>query len=180
MTGSFLQDFGLYVHHGNNPSGAIRAYTNAEAGALDTWVLGGGRFLYIGHRSQNDCDIADSLPAGFGLTCTPNNINWSGSASFGASHPTNSLTTIGGKNGDEFSAQAPLEVLASINGHPFVLAAEYGYGKVVILNNEFAFYNTGYTYDISYGDHDILIEYLELVVGIITLVSDGMRKINQW
>ena len=74
-------------------------------------------------------------------------------------HPiTSGLTTIGGKNGDSFSAQAPLEVLASINGYPFVLAAEYGEGKVVILNNEFAFYNSGFTYDISYGDHDQLVQ----------------------
>ena len=159
VTSSFLQDFGLYVHHGNNPDGAIRAYTNAEAGALDSWVQGGGRFIYIGHRSQNDCDIADSLPAGFGLTCTPNNINWNGSASFGVSHPvTNGLTTIGGKNGDEFTAQLPLEILASISGHPFILAGEYGSGKVLILNNEFAFYNSGYTYDITYGDHATLVQ----------------------
>lgn len=159
VTGSFLQDFGLYVHHGNNPSGAIRAYTNAEAGALDNWVFSGGRFLYIGHRSQNDCDIADSLPAGFGLYCSPNNINWNGAATFGSVHPvTNGLATIGGKNGDMFTAQYPLEILASISGYPFVLAAEYGEGKVLILNNEFAFYNSGYTYDISYGDHDQFVQ----------------------
>ena len=159
VTGSFLQHFGLYIHHGNNPDGAIRAYTNAEAGALDNWVYDGGRFLYIGHRSENDCDIADSLPAGFGLTCTPNYINWNGSATLGVAHPiTSGLTTIGGKNGDEFTAQAPLEIIASINGYPFILAGEYGAGKVVILNNEFAFYNSANNYAIGYGDHNQLVQ----------------------
>jgi len=159
ITISLLQDYGLYIHHGKNPNGAIRAYTNAEAGALDAWVQSGGRFLYIGFHNESDCDIADSLPAGFGLSCTPSNGGWSGNVASFIPHPvTDGLLDIAGTGGDFWSTQAPAQVLASINGRPFVIASEYGEGKIVVVGNQYPFDNAGQQYTINYGDNMLLVE----------------------
>ena len=159
ITLSLLQDYGLYVHHGHNPQGAIRAYTNAEAGALDAWVQQGGRFLFIGYHDENSCNIADSLPAAFGLTCTPSNGNWSGNVASFIPHPlTTDLFDIAGSGGDYWTISSPSQTLAAINGRPFVIAAEYGEGKVVVVGNEYPFNNSGGPYNIGYADNGILVD----------------------
>ena len=158
ITLSLLQNYGLFVHHGANPDGAIRAYTNAEASAIATWVHNGGRFLYIGYNTNNNCDITDSLPAPFGLTCIVNN-NWSGTATTINTHPiTEGLVDIGGLGGDSISVASPTEALIYNNNEIFVSAAEYGEGKIVIVANEIPFYNSGYTYNINYGDNAHMVE----------------------
>lgn len=159
VTVSLLQDYGLYVHHGRNPDGAIRAYTNAEAGALDAWVSSGGRFLYIGFHNESNCDIADSLPASFGLSCTVSNGNWSGNVASFIPHPvTNGLQDIAGTGGDYWSTQSPAQTLAQINGKPFVMVSNVGEGKVVVVGNQYPFDNAGQAYTINYGDNMMLVE----------------------
>ena len=158
ITASLLQDYGLYVHHGTTP-GASRAYTNAEAYALAEWVYNGGRLLYIGYHAHTECHIADSLPSPFGFSCTPNNGFWSGSTSSFVSHPiTSGLTLIGGEGGENWSMTSPAASLASVNGNAFLAAVEYGEGKVVLVANEWPFYNAGSGYRINYGDNEQLVQ----------------------
>ena len=140
VTASLLQDYGLYVHHGKNPDGAIRAYTNAEAYALQDWVFNGGRLLYMGHHTDPSCDIIDSIPSQFGFSCTPGNANLSGSTSAFVTHPvTAGLTLVGGEGGAIWNVSPPAESLVQINGSNFVMAAEYGAGKVVVVTNQYPF-----------------------------------------
>ena len=159
VTSSLLQHYGLYVHHGRNVNGAVAAYTNAEAYALQDWVYNGGRLLYIGYSSNQLCDIADSLPSQFGLSCNPSGGYLSGTTSVFTSHPiTNGLTTIGGEGGESWSVGSPAQSLATINGQEFVMAVEYGQGKVVVIANEWPFYNANGGYTIGYGDNFQLVE----------------------
>ena len=159
VTASLLQDFGLYIHHGANSSGAIRAYTNAEAYALADWVYQGGRLLYIGYNSHTNCDIADSIPSQFGFSCTSNNSFWSGTASSFVAHPiTSGLSLVGGEGGENWSLSSPAQSLISINGNEFLAAVEYGEGKVVLVANEWPFYNSGSGYRINYGDNELLVQ----------------------
>ena len=130
VTASLLQDFGLYVHHGRNNAGAGRAYTNAEANALQSWVYAGGRLLYIGYNNHTQCHIADSIPSQFGFSCLNNNGFWSGDTSTFVAHPiTNGLSDVGGQGGENWVVNAPAQLLISINGNEFVSAVEYGAGK---------------------------------------------------
>jgi hypothetical protein len=159
VTPSLLQDYGLYVHHGSNNSGAARAYTNAEASALEDWVYNGGRLLYIGYNSHTQCDIADSIPSQFGFSCVSNNSYWSGSTtSFTAHSITNGLTNVGGEGGEQWVVNSPAQSLTMISGNEFVSAVEYGAGKVVLVANESPYYNPGSGYSIAYGDNDQLVQ----------------------
>ena len=159
VTASLLQGFGLYVHHGSNPSGAARAYTNAEANALENWVYNGGRLLYIGHSSHTACHIADSLPSQFGFSCTPNNGGWSGTTDIFTSHSiTANLGIIGGEGGENWSVNPQAQSLASINGNLFIASSEYGEGKVVLVANQWPFANPGSGYRINYGDNEQLVQ----------------------
>ena len=159
ITPSLLEDYGLFVHHGRNPEGAIRAYTNAEAGALKDWVYNGGRLLYMGNRYVTSCDIADSIPSQFGFSCTPSNGTWPGSTTTFTPHPiTNNLSEIGGNGGEYWSVDSNGTALATIQGNLFVASVEYGEGKVVYVANELPFLNAGNGYKINYQDNQILIE----------------------
>ena len=159
VTSSLLQDYGLYVHHGNNTNGAIGAYTNAEAYALQDWVYNGGRMLYIGYHSNQLCDIANSIPSQFGVSCNNNNTSWSGLTSSFVSHPiTAGLSFIGGEGSENWVVNTPAQSLASISGYEFIIVVEYGAGKVVIVANEWPYYNPGGGYTIDYGDNQQLVE----------------------
>ena len=64
ITPELLENVGLYVHHGNNMNGALGAYTNAEASALEQWVFNGGRMLFMGYHSTEDaCESSNSIPS---------------------------------------------------------------------------------------------------------------------
>ena len=154
-----LEKFGVYVHHGRNTIGSLGAYSNAEANALANWVYGGGRFLFIDyHTAEYPCEVGDSLPASFGITCNSSSSSWSGSTSTFTAHPvTDGLTMIGGSGGQNWSVSTA-EVLASIDGNEFVIVSEYGEGKVVLVSNEYAFLNTQSGYSIAYEDNQILVE----------------------
>ncbi|MEC7985444.1 MAG: putative metal-binding motif-containing protein, partial [Myxococcota bacterium] len=156
---ALLENTGLYIHHGRNSNGAIGAYTNAEANAIRTWVYDGGRMLYIGYDSSHGaCEIADSLPSQFGVSCDPNYIGWSGSStSFAAHSITSGLTEIGGNGGDNWVVSAPAETLVSVNGNPFVVVSEYGDGKVVIVSNQWPYLNSGSGYRINFADNQVLV-----------------------
>ena len=88
ITSAFLENYGLYVHHGNNMNGALGAYTNSEATALEDWVYNGGRMLFIGfHSTQEACEASNSIPYQFGLPATATTI-------LGMAPPTHLSTTL--------------------------------------------------------------------------------------
>jgi len=160
ITSSYLQDFGVYVHHGRNTIGSLGAYSNAEAFALSEWVYGGGRYLFIDyHNAEYPCEVGDSLPAAFGITCSAAYASWSGSTSTFEPHPiTAGLTSIGGSGGQNWGVVAPTQALATISGNEMVIVAEYGEGKMVLVANEYPFRNPQSGYSISFDDNEILVE----------------------
>ena len=159
ITPSFLENFGVYVHHGQNTIGSLGAYSNAEAYSISNWVYEGGRYLFIDyHVAEYPCEVIDSLPAAFGVTCSASATAWSGTTSSFYTHPiTSGLIEIGGSGGQNWGVSSAT-VLASINGNEFVMASEYGEGKVVIVANEYPFLNSQSGYSIGYQDNQILVE----------------------
>ena len=87
------------------------------------------------------------------------NAFWSGSTNAFSNHPiTSGLTSIGGEGGEQWNISSPAQSLATINGQEFLAAVEYGDGKVVLLANEWPFYNSGNGYQINFGDNDQLVQ----------------------
>ncbi|MBM74804.1 MAG: hypothetical protein CMK59_05350 [Proteobacteria bacterium] len=161
VTPQLLENVGLYVHHGNNMNGALGAYTNAEASALEDWVFNGGRMLFMGYHSTEDaCESTNSIPFQFGVSCDSTIYSWSGDASTFVSHPvTDGLTLIGALGGENWVVTEPAQILASVDGYEFVVVVEYGKGKVVLIADEWPYYNTGIgTKNINYADNRILVE----------------------
>ena len=88
ITSALLENFGLYVHHGNNMNGALGAYTNSEATALEDWVYNGGRMLFMGyHSTQEACEASNSIPYQFGVYCALPYYSWNGTTSTFVPHP---------------------------------------------------------------------------------------------
>ena len=116
--------------------------------------------LIIGHSSvQDPCEIADSFPSQFGISCDVAYSNWSGNSDVFEVHPiTAGLTLIGGAGGENWSIQSPAEVIAYVDGYEFVVVAEYGLGKVVLVANQRPFHNSSSGYNINYGDNALLVE----------------------
>ena len=54
-------------------------------------------------------------------------------------------------------AVGDVNVVISINGNEFVVAVEYGAGRVVLVANEWPFYNPGSGYRIDYEDNEQLV-----------------------
>jgi hypothetical protein len=160
ITPELLENIGLYVHHGNNMNGALGAYTNAEASALEQWVYHGGRMLFMGYHSTEDaCESSNSIPYQFGVSCDALYYSWSGDSSTFVEHPiTDGLTTIGGLGGENWVVTAPAQVLASVDGYEFVVVVEYGKGKVVLIADEWPYYNPRGGKSIDYADNALLVE----------------------
>ncbi|MEC7983599.1 MAG: putative metal-binding motif-containing protein [Myxococcota bacterium] len=160
VTSSLLENFGLYVHHGNNMNGALGAYTNAEATAIADWVYNGGRMLLIGfHSTQDACEASNSIPYQFGVSCDSTYHSWSGTTSSFISHPiTNGLSLVGGLGGENWVVQSPAQVLASVNGYEFIVVVEHGAGKVVLIADEWPYYNPRGGHSISFGDNRQMVQ----------------------
>ena len=160
ITSALLENYGLYVHHGNNQNGALGAYTNAEANVLQNWVYDGGRMLIIGHSAVPDpCVIADSFPSQFGISCDVSYSSWSGNSTSFVSHPvTASLGDVGGSGGENWVINSPAETLIYVDGYELVAVVEYGAGKVVLVANQRPFHNSSSGYNINYGDNAILVD----------------------
>ena len=159
ITASLLENYGVYVHHGRNTIGSLGAYSNAEANAISNWVYGGGRFLFMDFRNaEYPCEVADSLPAAFGITCNASAPSWSGSTSTFVPHPiTDGLSSVGGSGGQNWGVSSA-QVLIEINGNEFVIVQEYGEGKFVLVANDYPFRNSSSGYSIAYDDNQILVE----------------------
>ena len=155
VTSAYLENFGLYVHHGNNMNGSLGAYTNSEATAIADWVYEGGRMLFIGfHSTEDACEASNSIPYQFGVSCDTVFHSWSGTTSSFVSHPiTDGLGTVGGLGGENWVVTAPAQVLASVNGYEFLVVVEYGAGKVVLVADEWPYYNPRGWYSINYGSN---------------------------
>ena len=156
ITSAFLENFGLYVHHGNNMNGALGAYTNSEATALEDWVYNGGRLLFIGfHSTQEACEASNSIPFQFGVSCDNVYYSWNGTTSNFVSHPiTDGLGSVGGLGGENWVVTAPAQVLASVGQYEFLVVVEHGAGKVVLIADEWPYYNpNGGGYHIGYGSN---------------------------
>ena len=53
----------------------------------------------------------------------------------------------------------PAQILASVDGYEFVVVVEHGKGRVVLIADEWPYYNTGIgTKNINYADNRILVE----------------------
>ena len=86
-------------------------------------------------------------------------LNWSGGSDVFVAHPiTSGLTLIGGVGGENWSVQPPAQVLSYVDGYEFVVVAEYGAGKIVLVANHRPFRNSASVYDINYGDNALLVK----------------------
>ena len=160
ITSSLLENFGLYVHHGNNMNGALGAYTNSEATAIEDWVYNGGRMLFMGyHSTQEACESSNSIPYQFGVSCDSTYYSWGGTTSSFVSHPvTDGLGLVGGLGGENWVVTAPAQVLASVGGYEFIVVVEHGAGKVVLIADEWPYYNPRGGHSISYGDNRLMVQ----------------------
>ena len=156
VTSALLENYGLYVHHGNNMNGALGAYTNSEATALEDWVYNGGRLLFIGfHSTQEACEASNSIPYQFGVSCDNVYYSWNGTTSTFVNHPiTANLGTVGGLGGENWVVTPPAQILAYVGQYEFLVVVEHGAGKVVLIADEWPFYNNmGWGYDITFASN---------------------------
>ncbi len=160
ITSALLENYGLYVHHGNNLNGALGAYTNSEATAIEDWVYNGGRMLFIGyHSTQTACEASNSIPYQFGVSCDSTYYSWDGVTNTYVSHPiTDGLGWTGGLGGENWVVTAPAQVLASVGQYEFLVVVEHGAGKVVLIADEWPYYNPRGAYSISYGSNRQLVQ----------------------
>lgn len=160
ITSGLLENFGLYVHHGNNMNGALGAYTNSEATALEDWVYNGGRLLFIGfHSTEEACEASNSIPYQFGVSCALPYFSWNGDTSTFVSHPiTDGLGTVGGLGGENWNVTAPAQVLASVGPYEFLAVVEYGQGKVVLIADEWPYYNPRGSRSIAFASNRQLVQ----------------------
>jgi hypothetical protein len=160
ITSSLLENYGLYVHHGNNMNGALGAYTNSEATAIEDWVYNGGRMLFIGfHSTQEACESSNSIPYQFGVSCDSYYYSWNGTTSTFVTHPiTDGLNLVGGLGGENWVVTAPAQVLASVGSYEFIVVVEHGDGKVVLIADEWPYYNPRGGHSISYGDNELMVQ----------------------
>jgi hypothetical protein len=160
ITSALLENFGLYVHHGNNIDGSLGAYTNSEATAIEDWVYNGGRMLFIGyHSTQPACEASNSIPYQFGVSCDSTYFSWNGTTNTYVSHPiTDGLASTGGLGGENWVVTAPAQVLASVGQYEFLVVVEHGAGKVVLIADEWPYYNPRGNLDISYGSNRQLVQ----------------------
>ncbi len=160
ITSALLENFGLYVHHGNNLNGSLGAYTNSEATAIEDWVYNGGRMLFMGyHSTVTACEASNSIPYQFGVSCDSTYFSWNGTTSTYVSHPiTDGLGSTGGLGGENWVVNAPAQVLASVGQYEFLVVVEHGAGKVVLIADEWPYYNPRGNLDISYGSNRQLVQ----------------------
>ena len=160
ITSGLLENFGLYVHHGNNMNGALGAYTNSEATAIEDWVYNGGRMLFIGyHSTEEACESSNSIPYQFGVSCDSVYHSWGGTTSTFVPHPiTDGLNLVGGLGGENWVVTAPAQVLASVGQYEFIVVVEHGEGKVVLISDEWPYYNPRGGHSISYGDNEQMVQ----------------------
>ena len=160
ITSALLENFGLYVHHGNNMNGALGAYTNSEATALEDWVYNGGRMLFMGyHSTQEACEASNSIPYQFGVYCALPYFSWNGTTSTFVSHPiTQGLGTVGGLGGENWVVNPPAQVLASVGNYEFLIVVEHGAGKVVLIADEWPYYNPRGGYSINFGSNQQMVQ----------------------
>ena len=103
----------------------------------------------------------NSLPSGFGLTCVPGNQVINGTGYPVVAHPINNgLDSVSVLGGELWDVHAPAEVVVSdSSGVPLVSVVDYGYGRVVGINDEWPLYNGGTGgSDISAADNMTLVD----------------------
>ena len=111
------------------------------------------------HSTEDACESSNSIPYQFGVSCDAIYYSWSGDSTSFIEHPiTDGLTAIGGLGGENWVVTSPAQVLASVDGHEFVVVVEYGKGKVVLIADEWPYYNPRGRKSIDYADNAILIE----------------------
>ena len=111
--------------------------------------------LFIGYHSTEDaCEASNSIPYQFGVACDTFFYSWSGTTNSFVSHPiTVGLGNVGGLGGENWIVTPPAQVLASVNGYEFLVVVEYGAGKVVLVADEWPYYNPRGGYSINYGSN---------------------------
>ena len=66
------------------------------------------------------------------------------------SHPiTDGLGSTGGLGGENWVVTAPAQVLAYVGQYEFLVVVEHGAGKVVLIADEWPYYNPRGNYSIS-------------------------------
>ncbi|MCB9797143.1 MAG: putative metal-binding motif-containing protein [Alphaproteobacteria bacterium] len=141
--------------------GGQGALTQDETDALEAWIDGGGAIIVVGGSASSlACDAFNSLPALWGFSCTQTGY-WSGTGDTYVAHPlTDGVSTIGVAGANYWEAVAsPAEDLVMYGSYPIVSAAEVGDGRVVVITDEWLFYNPerGGT-SLGYGDHEQFLQ----------------------
>ncbi|MCB9760426.1 MAG: hypothetical protein H6739_11360 [Alphaproteobacteria bacterium] len=155
--------------------GGQGALTQEETDAIEAWIDGGGAMIVVGgSASALACDTFNSLPSAWGFSCTQTGY-WSGTGDSYASHPLlDGVSTIGVAGANYWEAvAAPAEDLVMYGSYPIVSAAEVGDGRVVVITDEWLFYNPerGGT-SLGYGDHERFLQ------NVWTWTVDGLGEAN--
>ena len=116
--------------------------------------------MFIGYHSTEDaCEASNSIPYQFGVSCDYPFYSWNGTTSTFVPHPiTQGLTTVGGLGGENWIVGPPAQVLASVGEYEFLVVVEYGAGKVVLIADEWPYYNPRGNLDISYGSNRLMVQ----------------------
>ena len=111
--------------------------------------------LFMGyHSTQEACEASNSIPYQFGVYCALPYYSWNGTTSNFVSHPiTQGLGTVGGLGGENWVVNPPAQVLASVGNYEFLIVVEHGAGKVVLVADEWPYYNPRGGYSINYGSN---------------------------
>lgn len=155
----YLMNYDLIVLYGQGTLGPLEA---TDAAVLEYWVLQGGGLMYhTYHPTNNTCDLLHSLPSNFGISCEPGNQAISGEGSPAVAHPVNNdIESVMVLGGEKWNVVEPAQVLIEdTSGNAFVAATEWGYGRVLGINDEWPLYNAGTgSHDISAADNYLLID----------------------
>ena len=161
LSSSWLDHVGIVVLVGQSSDGALSA---TQAADLEAWVDDGGSLVFVGyHSTQAACDMVDSLPAAWGITCNSSltGSSWGETVRTFTSHPvTSGVSTAAALGGEHWSVTSPAQTVASTSsGSPFVVVVESGDGRVVAVSDEWFLYNSGSgSADISSQDNGTLVD----------------------
>jgi hypothetical protein len=154
-----LMRFDLIIMYGKSE---FEPLSDVDAAVLEYWVLQGGGFMYSTfHPTDQSCDMVNSLPENFGISCVPGNQAVSGLGQPVFSHPVNNaVENVSVLGGEHWEVNHPAESIVQDNlGRPIVTATEWGFGRVVGINDEWPLYNTGTgNHDISAEDNGLMVD----------------------
>jgi hypothetical protein len=155
----YLMHYDIIILYGQGHFGPL---SDVDAAVLEYWVLQGGGLMYhTFHPTEATCNMLNSLPSSFGIQCVPNGETIDSSGSPTISHPINNdvqeVVVLGGQ---QWSVQAPAQsIIEDASQNTLVAAVEWGYGRVVGINDEWPLYNSGTgNEDISAGDNYLMLD----------------------